>query len=179
MGRFFDTDTQPLAPPVGVATKHCRQCDQDKPLTAEFWPIRNDRRNAFRGICRQCEKGRRQMPEYKRREKLYQLRYYINHRDARIAANRRYKLRNHDYWLDYARRWNAERRPLDAHLPDIERWQRHHEPAAQALDRVLAELPAHLCAAIGEYMQTGAINESTIREIRIHLGITAPTSQQP
>ena len=151
MGRLPDTDAKPLAAPADVAAKHCSKCHQAKPLTPEFWPVRNDRRNAFRGVCRQCDKAKRQAPEYKRREKLYQLRYYIAHRAERIAANRRYKLRNHDYWLEYARRWNRQRCiQIDwSHnrRANFIPWQRD-QTAQAAIEQLQATLPEHLATLI-------------------------------
>lgn len=148
MGRLFDTNTNTLAAPNPMAKKLCPKCGQSKPLTLEFWPPRNDRRNGVRGVCRECTRVQRQTPEYKRRERLYQLRYYIANRSDRIAANRRYKLRNHEHWLEYARQWN-KRRCVDVHIPDIESWQYHGDDSvAIAIEALQAQLPQQLSDAI-------------------------------
>lgn len=116
-----------------IAQKHCPKCDLDRPLTVEFWLPRKDSKDGFRGICRLCwyvqqrpnkrrhyarhaeriraerRADRRCNPE---RRRLIDLRYYLKHRERRLAYNRRY------YWLNHERilrqkQWYSQRvRPL-------------------------------------------------------------------
>lgn len=135
--------------------KHCPKCDQDKPLTPDFWLPRKDSKDGYRGICRLCfyaqqrpnkrrhyqrhagriraerREWRQRNPEQKR---LADLRYYLKHRERRIAYNRHYYWQNHDRLLAHKRWYGKHVRPLRIQfgdLPtdhiDMEMWQRQQD----------------------------------------------------
>lgn len=110
-------------------------------MTAEHWLPRQDSRDGFRGYCRLCwyaqqrpnkrrhyqrHRGRicterradRQRRPHQRR--LNDLRYYLRHREQRLAYNRRYYWLNHERLLAYARWYSRHVRPLRIDLgPDM------------------------------------------------------------
>lgn len=113
--------------------KRCPKCNQDKPLTAEFWLPRPDSRDGYRGYCRECwyaqqrpnkrrhyrrhaGRIRAERREYRRRNpercRLADLRYYLRNRERRLEYNRRYYWLNHEQQLARARWYSKYRRPL-------------------------------------------------------------------
>lgn len=121
--------------------KHCPKCNQNKPLTAEFWLPRKDSKDGYRGVCRLCwyaqqrpnkrrhytrhaeriraerRTDRRCNPE---RRRLIDLRYYLKHRERRLAYNHRYYWLNHERILMQKQRYDQQARPLRIDLgPDM------------------------------------------------------------
>ena len=139
--------------------KHCPKCDQDKPLTVEFWLPRRDSRDGYRGICRLCwyaqqrptkrrhyakhaeriragrRADRRRNPGHRR---LIDLRYYLKNRERKLAYNHRYYWLNHERILRQKRWYCAHVRPLRIDLGpempndrnvDMYIWQQQEEQA--------------------------------------------------
>jgi hypothetical protein len=139
--------------------KHCPKCDQDKPLTAEFWLPRKDSRDGYRGYCRLCwyvqqrpNKRRHYAKHAERiravrradrhrnpgRRRLIDLRYYLKNRERKLAYNHRYYWLNHERILRQKRWYCTHVRPLRIDLGpempndrnvDMYIWQRQAEQA--------------------------------------------------
>lgn len=139
--------------------KHCPKCDQDKPLTAEFWLPRRDSKDGYRGVCRLCwytqqrpnkrrhyarhasrirEERRQDRMRNPKRRRLADLRYHLKHRERRLAYNHRYYWLNHERILQQKRWYNACVRPLRIDLGpempndrnvDMYIWQQQEEQA--------------------------------------------------
>lgn len=187
--------------------KHCPQCDQDKPLTSEHWLPRKDSKDGYRGVCRLCWYAQ-QRPNKRRhyqrhagriraerradrqrrseRRRLADLRYYLQHREQRIAYCRRYYWLNHERLLVYARWYSKHVRPMRIQFGDLptdhidrqlwERQQNRQQAQETAttiialLMRALTEDERHLLMAIEahEYDTAAALSAMAMGESALH-----------